>query len=391
MPPTWTHARRLLCIRLDALGDVLMTEPALRALRQSAPNRSVTLLTSPAGAEAAALLPGVDDVLVYEAPWMKAAPLRRHSRPDRAFLQRLRRLRFDGAVIFTVYSQPPLPAAMLCYWADIPLRLAHCRENPYQLLTDWIPDPEPHEGVRHEVQRQLDLVGAIDAKIDDDRIRLAASSDDVDAATALLEQTGVDPGAPWLVIHPGASAPSRRWPAELFAEAADELARAAELQIVFTGARHEKPLIDGIRSQMQRPSFSLCGQLNVPRLAGLLARAPLLIANNTGPVHLAAGVGTPVVDLYALTNPQHTPWGVPARVLSFDVPCKFCYRSVCPEGHHDCLRRVTPLQVVGAALELLAVAPARAAPRTESAATTLHHRPNDASRSSLAQAAAVLP
>jgi ADP-heptose:LPS heptosyltransferase len=88
-------------------------------------------------------------------------------------------------------------------------------------------------------------------------------------------------------------------------------------------------------------------------LGALLSLAPVLIANNAGPVHLAAAVGTPVVDLYALTNPQHTPWGVPNRVLSRDVPCRFCYASVCPQGHHDCLRLVTPDEIVSAAVELV--------------------------------------
>jgi ADP-heptose:LPS heptosyltransferase len=78
-----------------------------------------------------------------------------------------------------------------------------------------------------------------------------------------------------------------------------------------------------------------------------------LVANNTGPVHIAAAVGTPVVDLYALTNPQHTPWAVPSRVLNHTVPCGPCYKSVCPEGHHDCLRLVAPRDVVRATLELL--------------------------------------
>ena len=92
---------------------------------------------------------------------------------------------------------------------------------------------------------------------------------------------------------------------------------------------------------------------NLDELVAIIAIAPLLIANNTGPVHIAAAVGTPVVDLYALTNPQHTPWGVPHRVLSHDVPCKYCYKSICPEGHHNCLRLITPDSVVRAACELL--------------------------------------
>jgi len=98
---------------------------------------------------------------------------------------------------------------------------------------------------------------------------------------------------------------------------------------------------------------SLAGRTTLAELAALLARAALVIANNSGPMHLAASVGVPVVALYALTNPQHTPWGVACRVLSHDVPCRYCYRSTCPELHHDCLRRVPPDAVVAAARELL--------------------------------------
>src|SRR5690606_17364106 len=97
----------------------------------------------------------------------------------------------------------------------------------------------------------------------------------------------------------------------------------------------------------------------------LLSEARLLVANNTGPVHMAAALGTPVVDLYALTNPQHTPWQVPARVLSHDVPCRNCLKSVCPLGHNDCLRGIEPPAVATAALELMALREGRApaAPR----------------------------
>jgi hypothetical protein len=103
---------------------------------------------------------------------------------------------------------------------------------------------------------------------------------------------------------------------------------------------------------MGMPSRSLAGCLDLVELAALLEAAPLLVANNTGPVHVAAAVGTPVVDIYALTNPQHTPWGVPSRVLFHDVPCRFCYKSRCPLGHHACLRQVSPDAVVEAVRDL---------------------------------------
>ena len=100
------------------------------------------------------------------------------------------------------------------------------------------------------------------------------------------------------------------------------------------------------------PVHDVTGALDLAELAALITCAPVLITNNTGPSHIAAAVDTPVVCLYALTNPQHTPWLVPSRVLSYDVPCRWCYRSVCPEGHHACLRLVSPDDVVRAALEL---------------------------------------
>src|SRR5262249_14970392 len=150
----------------------LMTTPALRALKSAVPGRRITLLTSAAGSAVAALVPEIDEVLVYEAPWVKATPPRANEHPDAAQIEALRRGDFDAAVIFAVYSQNPLPAAFLCYLAGIPLRLAHCNENPYQLLTDWRPDPEPARVVRHEVRRQLDLVASIGCRTHDEQLSL---------------------------------------------------------------------------------------------------------------------------------------------------------------------------------------------------------------------------
>ncbi|MBX6312691.1 MAG: lipopolysaccharide heptosyltransferase II [Isosphaeraceae bacterium] len=351
-PDAWARAENVLGVRLDALGDILMTTPALRALKESRPGRRITLLTSPAGAAIAALVPEIDDVIVYESPWMKATPPRSNSRPDFVMIEHLRRARFDAAAIFTVYSQNPLPAALLCYLADIPLRLAHCRENPYQLLTDWVHEVEPERFIRHEVRRQLDLVAAIGARTADERMSLRVPEEARERVRQRLQQLGLDARHPWAVIHPGASAPSRRYPPEGFAAAARQLVRDRGWRIVFTGGRSEVELVEGIRAVMGAPSHSLAGQLELGELAALIAEAPILIANNTGPVHIAAAVGTPVVDLYALTNLQHTPWGIPSRVLNHDVPCKLCYKSICPEGHHDCLRLVRPEAIVQAACAL---------------------------------------
>jgi lipopolysaccharide heptosyltransferase II len=349
----WTRARRVLAVRLDQTGDLLMTTPALRALRAGGA-RQVTLLTSPAAAEAAALVPELDDTIVYDAPWMKATAPRSSSARDLALAALLRARRFDAAVIFTVYSQNPLPAALLLYLAEIPLRLAHCHENPYQLLSDWLPDPEPAQFVRHETQRQLDLVAAVGCTTDDVRLSLRVPEADRLRVRALLAAAGVDQARPWALLHPGASAPSRRYPAASFAAAARELIAADGWQIVLSGGPDETALVEQVRQAIGVPVASLAGGLSLGELAALIEAAPVLIGNNSGPAHIAAAVGTPLVDLYALTNPQHTPWAVPSRVLNHEMPCRNCYKSVCPLPSNDCIALVPPAAVAAAARELVA-------------------------------------
>lgn len=348
----WADARRVLAVRLDAMGDLLMTTPALHAL--AGQGRAVTLLTAPDAAALAALVPGVVDVMTAAVPWMKPAENAPEAGADaeRALIAAVRARGFDAAVIFTVWSQSALPAAMLCRLADVPLRLAHCRENPYRLLTDWARERDHAHAPRHEVRRQLDLVATIGAAPSDERLRVAVPAAAYGRACALLHASGVRETDAWVAMHPGATAPSRRYPPEHFAAAGRLLARDGR-RVVLVGTAGERELAETVRTAIGPAAVSLAGRTDVAELAGVLAAASLLVANNSGPMHLAAAVGTPVVVLYALTNPQHTPWGVPHRALSHDVPCRHCLRSVCPERHHDCLRRVPPAAVVEAVRELL--------------------------------------
>jgi ADP-heptose:LPS heptosyltransferase len=223
------------------------------------------------------------------------------------------------------------------------------------LLTDWLPDPDNSEHAQHEVRRQLELVASIGACTANTHLSLQVPGEAHRAAHTLLATLGLRFDSPWVVIHPGASAASRRYAPANYAEVAARLVGERGWQVVFTGTEQEKPLIAGIRRQMRAPAISLGGSLGLPELAAVIAAAPLLITNNTGPAHIAAAVGTPVVDLYALTNPQHTPWAVPHRILSHDVPCKYCYKSTCPLGHNNCLRLVTPDSVIEAVDELWAL------------------------------------
>ena len=349
----WKHARRILAVRLDNMGDVLMTTPALAAIRHTLPHAQLTLLTSPSGGALAPHLPFVDRTLTVRAPWVKH-PDGARSAELAAFAGDIQARRFDAAIIFTTYTQSALPAAMLALLAGIPLRLAHSRENPYELLTHWLPEVEPALA-RHEVERQLALVNSVGLTTPDVRLRFALHGTDVTAAARRLASAGIDVSRPYIVVHPGATAASRRYPAERFGAAIRLISERFPVPVVFTGHATESELVRIARDHAgdRVALLDLAGDLSLGELAAVIGHSALLVCNNSGPAHIAAALRTPVVDLYALTNPQHTPWRTASRVLNHDVPCRNCFKSVCPEGHHACLRGVAPSQVAVAALELL--------------------------------------
>lgn len=352
MKPAWDKARKLLCVRLDSLGDVLMCTPALRALRESVPGRSITLLTSPGAAALQPFIPEIDDVIAYAAPWMKAS--RTHDRQvDLAFAAALGERGFDGAVIFTSYSQSPLPAALLCYLANIPLRLAHCHENPYRLLTHWLADPEPDRVIRHEVRRQLDLAAHIACQPSSTRMSFTVHSADVDAIRKRLDVLGINSQHAWIALHPGARAPSHRYPPAHWMAVIRQLDARLACPMVLTGSADEQTLVDEIREGCGVAVHAFASELGLGELGAALQLATVVVSNNTGPAHIAAAVGTPLVKLYAMTTPQQTPWQVRNRLLYHDVPCRFCMKSICPQGHNECLEKIAPERVVDAVCALL--------------------------------------
>ena len=352
--PVWPNGWRILCTRPDNLGDVLMTTPAFRALKESFPNCRLTLLTSSVGTAVARLIPDIDDIITFDVPWVKSDGQAGDPSGLVAMADQLRQHRFDAAIVFTVQSQNPLPMAMLCYLAQIPRVLGYCRENPYHLITDWIPDPEVLVATRHEVIRQLGLVNAIGATTTDDRLRLELPSGSREAARQTVAEAGIDPDRPWLLLHPGVSEEKRRYPADAVAQVARQLIREDGVQIILTGSRSEWAYVETIRNWTGVGAYNLAGQLALPEFCGLIQQAPLLLSNNTGPVHIAAAVNTPVVVIYAKTNPQHTPWKVASRVLYMEVAEHLRSRNVLLQQFPEPAQpQATPERIVRAVRSLL--------------------------------------
>ncbi len=355
IPQPWRAARRILAIRVDNLGDVLVTTPALHAIKQSLPQARLTLLASPVGAQVGRLNPDIDDVIVYESPQMDPwGKLPQDSAREQRVIALLKERQFDGAIIFTSFRQSSLPQAYLCYLADIPLRAAASIDGSGSLLTTRHKHPER---MMHEVERGLDLVGALGLGTTERDLVLRVSDEGRSQLAAVQAELGyID--RPLVVMHPGCTMPARTYPWEMFAEVADLLVEQLGATVVLSGTADEGPLVEQVRGAMRSPNrrraVSVVGKLPFPGFCALVEAADITVTNNTGPMHVSAALKTPVVALFALTNPpeQWGPWQVPHRQLFHDVSCRICYSRICPYGH-ECLRLVTPRMVVDAAVELL--------------------------------------
>jgi ADP-heptose:LPS heptosyltransferase len=323
----------VLAVRLDNEGDVLLAGPAIRALAHGAGR--VTLLCGPRGRRAAELLPGVDALVVWRAPWIDPEPEPVDRAAVEALVGELAALRLDSAVIFGSFHQSPLPTALLLRMAGVPFVAATSVDYPGALLDvrHRIPDDV------HEVARSLDLAAAAGFQL--------PPGDD---GALAIERTAPprEPGE-HVVVHPGASVPARAWAPERNAELVQALV-ASGRRVVVTGGPDEEGLTAAVAGPPDARVADLGGRTSFAELAEVLASARCVVVGNTGPAHLAAAVGTPVVSLYAPTVPavRWRPWRVPHELLYVDVPCAGCRARECPVPGHPCLGELTVEDVLAA-------------------------------------------
>jgi ADP-heptose:LPS heptosyltransferase len=337
--------RTLAAIRPDGMGDVLLTGPAVRAMSGAG---RVAFLAGPAGAAAAALLPGVHRVINCAIPWIEPDPGPTSMRVLARVIGSMKALRTEEAVIFTSFHQSPLPMALALRLAGVRRISAISDDYPGSLLD-----------VRHriagdmpEVERNLSLAQAAGFRLppgDDGRLAVRAP---LPAATHL---TGA---GRYVVLHPGASVPARRPSASALGSIVTELTAAGH-RVVITGTAAERPLAARVRCHAGRADPELVvdvsGRTSLPLLASVLAGADVVVAPNTGAAHLAAAVGTPVVSLFAPVVPaaRWAPFGVPSVVLGDQgAPCAGTRARRCPVPGHPCLDTVDPRKVADAVAAL---------------------------------------
>lgn len=330
-----------LVARLDSTGDVVITGPAVRAV--AAAHDRVVFLAGPRGRAAAELLPGVDEVLEWQAPWIdfEAAALTAHHAEK--LVKQVVDIGPERALILTSFHQSPLPLALLFRMAAVPWIAAISADYPGSLLDlrHHVPAGVP------EPLRALSLAQAAGYRLpegDDGHLRIARKP--------LPPRISRRLSSPYLVFHPGAAVPARQPDQAHSAELVAALGAAGH-RVVVTGSAAERELTAAVAGDS---AIDIGGMTSLAELAAVMAGARAVIAPNTGPAHLAAAVGTPVVSLFAPVVPaaQWLPYGVPVTVLGDQhAPCRDTRARHCQVPGHPCLNRISGAEVVAAAEQLM--------------------------------------
>jgi lipopolysaccharide heptosyltransferase II len=295
------HVRRILFLRTDRLGETLLNLPAIAALRQALPHASLTLAAHPELEPLMSSMPGIDRVLPYPpapaAPWWLRA---------RRFGRFLRRQRFDLAVV----SNPKKELHLAVWLAGIPMRVGYARKWGW-LLTHRLPDAKAL-GERHEVEYNLDLIRAVGIPVSVVRPEVPHFASEQVEVLQLIHQQGVKISEPFVVVHPWTSNPIKRWPLDRYRSLMQGIVERLHMNVVVVGGREERQRVADVLPEL--PVADLVGRLTLTQLAALLQRARAMISNDSGPMHLAAALGTPTIALFgtedAAAGPRRWgPWG----------------------------------------------------------------------------------
>ena len=346
---------RLLIIKPDHLGDVLLATPAIQAIKSWRPQTSIHVLCGPWSADALAPYPEIDQVLTLPFPGFQRSAAEA-ANPWLVALRSARRLRCIGYEAAIIMRPDHWWGAAISYLAGIQLRVGYDMPGVAPFLTRaYTLRPQ------HAVAQNLRLVSAWTGELADAGIRLTYPVQPLDRQhiTKRMADWGLGAGRRLICLHPGSGAPSKLWRADKWARVADSLACDYDATIVFTGGASELTLIEEIRTLMRSADYRIAGSTSVGQLAALYKRASAVLGPDSGALHLAAAVHTPTVALFGPADPvEFAPWGDPDRhvVVNKDIgccPCRILDWSDDDPKFHPCVRDISVSQVLAAARRVL--------------------------------------
>lgn len=338
--------QRILIIRLDRMGDVLLSTPVIKALRDAYPKSYIAMMVRPPIKDVVMGNPHLDEVILYDKD--------KEHRTIWATIKyalALRKKRFDLAVVL----HPTNRSNAIPFLAAIPYRIGYDRKLGF-LLTHPLKDTK-HKGLKHEMEYSLDVIRALGVEPKDKSLCMPIRDESERKIDDILRSYDLKSNQILTAIHPGASCISKRWPALNYAMLADWLVQKFNARVVIVGDDSTSPIAKEIIQEMIYKPINLVGKMTISELASLLKRCRLFISNDSGPVHVASGVGTWVISIFGRNEPGLGPlrWGPLGQrsiVLQKAVDCARCLAHKCSENF-KCLTALTAQEVFEKAESIL--------------------------------------
>jgi heptosyltransferase-2 len=338
--------KRILIVRTDRIGDVLLSTPVIKVLRDNYPYAYIAMMVSPYGKSIIEDNPYLDEVIVYDKDSKHKSWAR-----SLKFAQNLKKKKFDATIIL----HPTNRVHLLAFYSGIRRRIGYDRKHGF-LLTDKIRHTK-QLGEKHESEYALDLVRHLGIRVQDKDIFLALKPESETWAEELLDKQGIKKTDKLLAIHPGASCPSKIWPNERFAEVADRLIKKYGFKVLVIGGPKDTALGQAVIKHMHQPAIDISGRTSVSQLASILKKCSLFISNDSGPVHIASCVGIPVISIFGRSQKglgplRWGPTGKKSKVVHKNVGCIECLAHNCVK-EFACLKAITVDDIIDAADSLL--------------------------------------
>jgi len=350
------RAMKILIVKLSAIGDVIHTLPALNALRSHYPQAQITWLIEEAAASLVQGHAALDRVIVSQRKhWIKGllkGPSRmKNLRDIFGFAGSLRDTHYDLIIDFQQLLKSGIPVRLAKgkRKAGFDRGMQHM-ECSYIFLNEPIP---PVSMEIHALRRYLLLIQAIGIPVRNVEYKIPVAESDRKYAGEMLMAHGFGMGRVPVGINPVAQWESKLWQNEKFAALADLLTEKYHADVIFTGGPDDISTVNDIRSRMKTASVSLAGKTSLKQLAALYEKTAFVISTDTGPMHLAAAVGTPVIALFGPTAPWRTgPFGAGHEVIRTGVKCSPCFKRQCRLGDCICMKQIQVEDVLSAVRRL---------------------------------------
>ena len=335
-------AKKILVLRYRFIGDTVLTVPFLRNLRGAFPGSRIDLMLEPFSGQVLDGCPYVDRVIPFELRTIHKYSTQSDRGKVSAYLHYVRMIRREGYDAAFVLKRS-LSSALLAWAARVPRRIGFATEGRRFLLTD----PVPYRNDQHEVQNFLDCLRVLDIPVRSAHLELWPAPEDDGNARQAFAAAGWREEDLKVVIHAAASLPAKQWPADRFAEVMRPLRERYGARFVYTGSRDDARLYGEIERLGPFGGLDLCGSMTLRQNIAVYRACDLFFGVDSGPMHMAAASGTPVVALFGPTDERKWgPWGEGHVVLSHRLACHPCKPHKCPQN--ECMLRITAAEALDA-------------------------------------------